>query len=682
MSQTEHYDDLKSTIGDIYKSNPKPQFSVHVTGGGVQAIQWLFTVPGASACVLDAQVPYARTALSSFLTEHSCVLNDVTDVNANRNNIDTSCSAAVALSMAKASYRKSCALFLAENSHCALDAVQNVSSVFGVSCTAALVSQTVKKGTHRCHIATYKSTSAAVYSLEFTKGLRDRVEEDAECSRLLLHAIHVAANTANAAANTYEMSSMPSVLSFPYNQLENQVSPPSLPRDRHAEKKTKTEAGEAISDTTRTQCTPAATTEVVQVTNIFHNDVLENIYARKTDHALFFKKVTKDSNDNNSSSSDGGGGGGGGGGDARDYATDSWIYFENVTLPEGTLVYPGSFNPLHEGHLALVRAEMVRLRMQHEKQYHHHHHLEEHEHGQGTGGGGEESSGGGTPTVQAPPFVPPLVVFEIAAVNADKPPLPREEVLRRLEQFNMQSQRSRALFESAGVTNFAVSVTSAPLFAEKSRIFAGCTFLIGADTMTRLINTKYYRDKKEVVSSSSNKKNTNTNTTPMMESALDQQQQQRQQQQDDEKALLNMIAALTNIGSNGCKFVVGGRVTSTSSATSISGTATTSRCSFFETFDTIIRQPSAYFTSSSSSSSSSSSNTATTANISASTGTGASNAADAAAASHASTAAYMYPRVMDTLPRAVLDIFTGLTETEFRLDLSSTELRNRMASMK
>jgi hypothetical protein len=34
------------------------------------------------------------------------------------------------------------------------------------------------------------------------------------------------------------------------------------------------------------------------------------------------------------------------------------------------------------------------------------------------------------------PFKAPLVVFEMSALNADKPPIAREEVERRLRQFD------------------------------------------------------------------------------------------------------------------------------------------------------------------------------------------------------------------------------------------------------
>ena len=103
------------------------------------------------------------------------------------------------------------------------------------------------------------------------------------------------------------------------------------------------------------------------------------------------------------------------------------------TTPAALL--PGSFNPLHQGHIGLARAA-------------------------------EE-------TVGAP------VHFELAVVNVDKPPLTAEEVRRRIAQFAWRA---------------TVELTRSPTFLEKSRLFPGTTFVIGADTAERLVAPRYYGD--------------------------------------------------------------------------------------------------------------------------------------------------------------------------------------------
>ena len=106
-----------------------------------------------------------------------------------------------------------------------------------------------------------------------------------------------------------------------------------------------------------------------------------------------------------------------------------------LTAPGPLLLFPGSFNPLHAGHvlLALVAEE---LRQQ------------------------------------------PLA-FEISVTNVDKPPLAGETVRHRLTQFAWQSR---------------VELTRAPTFVEKSRLFPTATFVIGADTAARLVAPRYYGD--------------------------------------------------------------------------------------------------------------------------------------------------------------------------------------------
>ena len=104
-----------------------------------------------------------------------------------------------------------------------------------------------------------------------------------------------------------------------------------------------------------------------------------------------------------------------------------------LSAPQPLVLFPGSFNPMHEGHVSLAQAA-EELRQQ-------------------------------------------PVAFELSVTNVDKPPLAGETVRQRLAQFAWRAP---------------VELTRAPTFVEKARLFPGTTFVVGADTAERLFGSKYY----------------------------------------------------------------------------------------------------------------------------------------------------------------------------------------------
>ncbi len=101
------------------------------------------------------------------------------------------------------------------------------------------------------------------------------------------------------------------------------------------------------------------------------------------------------------------------------------------------LIFPGTFNPMHQGHQRMVDYAQRQL---------------------------------GKP-----------VTLEISVTNVDKPPLDFIEMHTRCE----------------ALQDWPLAFSNAPTFVEKCRLFPGTTFLVGIDTLMRIIALKYYDSSEE-----------------------------------------------------------------------------------------------------------------------------------------------------------------------------------------
>jgi len=135
-----------------------------VTGSGIQAISDLFSEPGASRTILEAQVPYSRKALTEFVGEPT----------------DQHVSAHEAQLMARAALKR--AEHLAEGDSGDLP-------LFGVGCTAAVATDRVRRGEDRAHIAWATHEGSGGGSIWFDKQARSRADEDAIVSAIVLNSI-------------------------------------------------------------------------------------------------------------------------------------------------------------------------------------------------------------------------------------------------------------------------------------------------------------------------------------------------------------------------------------------------------------------------------------------------------------------------------------------------------------
>ena len=105
------------------------------------------------------------------------------------------------------------------------------------------------------------------------------------------------------------------------------------------------------------------------------------------------------------------------------------------TRLQGVTVLSGSFNPLHDGHRDLLATAVAH-----------------------TGQPG---------------------MYELSVLNVDKPTLPYSVIQRRAAQF---------------ATHGTLVISRAPRFLDKARLMPQSTFVLGYDTVIRLLDPKYYPD--------------------------------------------------------------------------------------------------------------------------------------------------------------------------------------------
>jgi hypothetical protein len=132
-----------------------------VTGAGSQALAWLLGVGGASRTVLEATIPYARTAFVDY---------------AGRAPGEFASPEAASALAGKALER---ARSLAEDG----------TTVVGIGCAATIATDRLKRGEHRAFVSCAGVEGVTAYALQIEKGARDRAGEEALVSRLILNVL-------------------------------------------------------------------------------------------------------------------------------------------------------------------------------------------------------------------------------------------------------------------------------------------------------------------------------------------------------------------------------------------------------------------------------------------------------------------------------------------------------------
>jgi nicotinamide mononucleotide (NMN) deamidase PncC len=133
-----------------------------ITGGGSRAIASLLEVPGASASVVGAIVPYAPAALECWLGGA----------------VDQHCSERTSRAMAMTAFERA-------RQFCHADP----RTLRGIGATASLATTRPKQGAHRIHVAWQSAEATVSCSCELAKGQRTRAEEEFVAMQLILSAV-------------------------------------------------------------------------------------------------------------------------------------------------------------------------------------------------------------------------------------------------------------------------------------------------------------------------------------------------------------------------------------------------------------------------------------------------------------------------------------------------------------
>jgi len=395
------------------------QIVAALSGGGTLVLGDLLTVPGGSRTLIEATVPYSLESLCNYIgrvPEQFCCsrtartlamtaffharrilrseilrkqgLVDIEQISPKTVDVshkieDISESAIIRSTQ-----------FVEPIDLGELDAYRHM---IGIGCTASLVTDRQKMGEHRVYVAVQTLKQTIQFSLRLQKDARTRWEEERLVADLILNVIETARQ---------ELRKHTDVRHSSVRKGGETSLPALIDRSLH---------DCPLHEQIPLQLKPD---EIVQGKQVVGSPLLVDLFFGKLGAVLWTNNEIRHCI-------------------AQEDITSSAISF--TPHAEFTqAIFPGSFNPIHQGHVEMLNIAEQRLQSK--------------------------------------------VVLEMSIQNVNKPAIDYIDLEHRLEHINKMKP------------NQAVWLTQAPLFVRKAELFPGTTFVVGSDTLKRFADLRFYHE--------------------------------------------------------------------------------------------------------------------------------------------------------------------------------------------
>lgn len=402
-----------------------------LSGGGSLTLGDLLSVPGGSQTVLEASVPYSQESLQEYIgripdqycSQRTARHLAMTAFNRGRSFLGAQKSSQKMSRARHGVSRKEIADISHEDAFPEIEAGSNGPGksetvpiqvdlddfihLIGIGCTASLVTNRKKEGDYRVHVAAQTLRRTVVFSLNLTKDSRTRREEERLLADLILDVIE-----------TVHREMFP--LKIDIEKERTDASP-----DRPVKELKELSWNTFCQGTTDTfpiheaLPLPLKEGETIEGKQAVGSPSLVDLFFGKT-WAVLWRA-----------------------GEIRHFRfrndlpiTQSTVY--NPQAEDMQAIFPGSFNPIHRGHLEMIDIAEHRLGNR--------------------------------------------VALEISVQNVDKPSLDYLELEDRLSKI------------AQARPDLTVWLSQTPLFEEKSELFQGTTFVVGADTLRRFAELRFYHE--------------------------------------------------------------------------------------------------------------------------------------------------------------------------------------------